>query len=109
MRFTAIFALVASASAMRLNLSAAQCVDGKEASAIFHAIDTNDNGQVGRKELVVALKVFGKSRDYTPTKADWAWVSKSAYAAAGADKTLDVTEFTKWVNEFAAHFHIDGC
>ena len=62
MRFTAIFALVASASAMRLNLAesleGAQCVDAKEASAIFHAIDTNGNGEVGKKELVAAIKAF---------------------------------------------------
>merc|ERR1719498_453864 len=102
------FALLA-ASASALTLRGPQCVDKKESAAIFNAIDTNDNGQVNRKELVAALKAFAKSRDYHPTKADWAWVAKTAYADAGADKQLNPAEFHKWVNQFANHFHIDGC
>ena len=105
MKFAAI-ALVASASAISVR---GNCVDPKEAKAIFAAIDTNDNGQVGKKELVSALKAFAKSRDYKPTKADWAWVAKTAYADAGADKQLNEKEFAKWVNQFAKHFQIDGC
>ena len=105
MKFAAI-ALVATASAIKVE---GACVDAKEAKAIFNAIDTNGNGQVNRKELVAALKAFAKSRDYTPTKADWAWVAKSAYADAGTDKQLNAGEFAKWVNQFANHFHIDGC
>ena len=87
----------------------AACVDAKEAKAIFNAVDANGNGQVGKKELVSALKAFAKSRDYKPTKEDWAWVGKTAYAAAGKDKTLSEGEFAGWVNKFANHFHIDGC
>merc|ERR1712054_24570 len=98
MKFVAI-ALVASASAIQIEGGA--CVDKKEAAAIFNAVDTNGNGQVGRKELVSALKAFAKSRDYKPTKKDWAWVKKTAYADAGADKTLSEPEFEKWVNQFA--------
>ena len=105
MKFAAI-ALVSTASAISVR---GGCVDAKEASAIFNAIDTNGNGQVGKKELVAALNAFAKSRDYKPTKADWAWVAKTAYADAGADKTLSEAEFAKWVNQFAAHFQIDGC
>ena len=105
MKFAAI-ALVATASAIKVE---GACVDAKEAGAIFNAIDTNDNGQVNRKELVAALKAFAKSRDYKPTKEDWAWVAKTAYADAGADKQLNQKEFTKWVNQFAKHFQIDGC
>ena len=89
MRFTAIFALVASASAMRLNLAEEKCVDDKEAAAIFNMIDTNDNGEVNKKELVTALKAYAKSRNYKPTKKDWAWVKKTAYAAAGEDKQMN--------------------
>ena len=99
--------LVASAAAIQIQGDA--CVSNKEAGAIFNAVDTNGNGQVSKDELVKALKAYAKSRDYEPTKEDWAWVAKSAYADAGADKTLNRAEFTKWVNQFANHFHIDGC
>ena len=64
MRFTAIFALVASASAMRLNLAEEQCVDTKTSDAIFHAIDTSDDGFINRTELVNALDAYAKSRNY---------------------------------------------
>merc|ERR1711898_47246 len=79
------------------------------ANAIFNAIDTNDNGQVGEKELVRALKAFAKSRDYKPSKSDWEWVGKTASHDAGKDNTLSPKEFHKWINQFAKHFHIDGC
>merc|ERR1719263_1736004 len=106
MKFAAI-ALVASASAIQIR--GGPCVDAKEGAAIFNAVDTSGNGQVDKKELVAALNAFAKSRNYKPTKADWAWVAKTAYADAGADKTLSQAEFQKWVNQFAAHFKIDGC
>merc|ERR1719222_1119722 len=106
MKFAAI-ALVASASAIQIRGGA--CVDPKEAQAIFNAVDSNGNGEVGKTELVAALKAFAKSRSYKPTAADWAWVSKTAYADAGADKTLNEAEFEKWVNQFAKKFQIDGC
>ena len=107
MKFAAI-ALIATASAVTIRAEG-KCVDKKESNAIFNAIDSNDNKQVGKKELVSALKAFAKSRDYTPSAKDWAWVSKTAYADAGADKTLNAKEFHKWVNQFAKHFQIDGC
>ena len=99
--------LVASVAAVRIQ--GGECVSKEESGEIFDKIDTNDNGQVNRKELVTALKAYAKSKDYTPTKKDWAWVKKSAYKDAGADKTLSPEEFHKWVNQFAKHFKIDGC
>merc|ERR1712070_115258 len=99
--------LVASAAAIKVE--ADRCVSAKEARAIFGAIDTNDNGQVGRRELVRALRAFARSRDYTPTKQDWEWVRRTATADAGADHTLSEAEFARWVEQFARHFHIDGC
>merc|ERR1712100_136479 len=92
MKFATI-ALVASASAIQIEGKA--CVGWKESKAIFNAIDTNDNGQVGEKELVRALKAFAKSRDYKPTKADWEWVGKTASKDAGTDHTLSPKEFHK--------------
>jgi len=102
----AIIALVATASAVQVE---GTCVDWKESKALFHAIDSNDNGQVGRKELKHALKAYAKSRDYTPTKKDWEWVERTAKKAAGKDHTLSEKEFHRWVNHFARHFQIDGC
>ena len=100
--------LVASAAAIQLRV-AEECVSQDESGEIFKQIDTNDNGQVNRKELVTALKAYAKQHNYKPTKKDWAWVAKTAYADAGKDKQLDPAEFHKWVNQFAHHFHIDGC
>ena len=102
----AIIALVATASAVQVE---GTCVDWKESKALFHAIDSNDNGQVGKHELVHALKAFARSRGYTPSKKDWAWVKKTATKDAGKDHTLSQKEFHKWINQFARHFHIDGC
>ena len=103
----ALIALVASTSAIKVQ--GTNCVDPKEAKAIFNAIDTNDNHQVGKKELFHAIKAFTKSRNYKPSKEDWTWVKTNAKDTAGDDNTLSETEFAEWVNRFALHFHIDGC
>jgi len=109
MKFAAI-ALVATVSAISLQTEAeGKCVGWKESKSIFNSIDSNDNGQVGKHELVHALKAYAKSRDYTPTDKDWAWVKKTATKDAGKDHTLSQKEFHKWINQFARHFHIDGC
>jgi hypothetical protein len=104
----ALIATIAAVSAIKVDVQK-DCINPGEVQAIFNAIDTNDNGQVNREELVKALKAFARSRDYVPTDDDWKWVKETAYKDAGADKTLSEEEFGKWVNQFAAHFHIDGC
>jgi len=112
MKFAAI-ALVATVSAISIRTEAEaegkKCVGWKESVAIFDKIDTNHNGQVGRHELVHAIKEFSKSKNYTPSKEDWEWVEKTATKNAGKDHTLNKKEFHKWVNHFAKHFHVDGC
>ena len=105
MKFAAI-ALIASVSAVKVQ---GNCVNKKESRAIFEALDSNGNGVVGGRELKRGLEAFAKSRDYTITDADKEWVTKTAKAAAGGDNTLTSFEFHKWVNEFAKHYHIDGC
>merc|ERR1711997_1134486 len=86
--------------------AAKTCLSDDDVEDIFDGVDTNDDGEICRSELVAALKAFAKSRDYEPTKGDWAWVKKTATEAAGKDRTLNVKEFGRWVNKFAEHFHL---
>ena len=107
MKFAAL-ALIATAAAVKIQAQG-ECVDNAESAGWFKKIDTNGNGQINKEELVSALNAYAQAHHYAPTKADWAWVAKSAYADAGKDKTLSAGEFHKWINQFAQHFHIDGC
>ena len=69
-----------------------QCVPPDMSDNIFKDIDTNHNGKINKKELVVALKEFAKQEGHTITKEDWAWVKKHAVEDAamnGDDKTMD--------------------
>lgn len=80
--------------------------DQETTNKVFDLIDSNHNGQINRKELVAALVYLAKELDYEITKDDWAWVSETAYKAAGKDKTLNKEEFNVWGNEFVNHFHL---
>ena len=109
MKFATI-ALVATASAITMRAEVEKkCMDRKGSDEIFAHVDTNGNGQIGRKELVAGIKEFSKSQGYTPTDKDWEWVEKTATKDAGKDHTLSSKEFHKWVNQFAKHFKIGGC
>ena len=106
MKFAAI-ALIASASAIKLQVETQGCVSPADAKEGFEYVDSNHNGSIDKKELVTALNAFAKSQHYTPTKADWAWVKKHAVAdaAMGGNKhTMDLKEFTLFANQFATHF-----
>ena len=84
----------------------------KESDEGFDQIDTNHNGTVGPQELETALKQFAKSREYNPTKADWAWVADAAEkdaATNGHPNSMDKKEFNKFANQFAKHFKLMGC
>merc|ERR1712166_387397 len=104
MKFAAI-ALIATASAVEIRAEK-WCVDKKESHEIFAAIDTNHNGQIGKHELVHALKEFAHHEDHKITDKEWAWVKKTATKDAGKDKHLNEKEFHKWINQFANHFHL---
>ena len=61
----------------------------------------------GLKKEAAALKAFAKGKHHQITHSEWAWVAKTADAAAaegGSKKSMNLKEFTQWINEFAAHF-----
>ena len=65
----ALFALVASAAAIRITAEDAPCVSMGQSDEVFKQVDTNGNGQVSKKELTVAVKAYLKENDIHPTKA----------------------------------------
>tara|TARA_B110000285_G_C14930891_1_gene517276 strand:+ start:176 stop:499 length:324 start_codon:yes stop_codon:yes gene_type:complete len=103
----ALIATIAAVSAIKVKVE--DCIKTKEAHAIFEAIDTNHNEKMSLTELIDALKKFARSRDYTPSDEDWAWVEKKYKLDAGSDKLLEEGEFHEWINQFASRNHIDGC
>ena len=86
MKFAAI-ALIASTSAIKIEAEK-WCVDSKLSNKIFNEIDTNNNGQLGHKELHTALEHFAKEKHHKPTHKDWEWMGKTFGKDAGKDKTL---------------------
>ena len=104
MKFAAI-ALIASTSAIKIEAEK-WCVDSEESNKIFNVIDTNNNGQIGKHELVHALKEFAHRHHHEITKKEWHWVAKTAKHDAGKDHTLSEKEFHHWINQFAHHFHL---
>ena len=52
----ALFALVATASAIQIREEGKKCVSNKESNQVFEAIDTNNDGQVSAKELKTAIE-----------------------------------------------------
>ena len=65
----ALFALIASAAAIRITASEGPCVSMGESNNIFGEVDTNHNGEVSKAELTVAVKHYLQKHNIHPTPA----------------------------------------
>ena len=99
----ALFALVASAAAIRITDEEKPCVDMKQSNEVFAKVDTNHNGQVSAKELKTAVTHYLKANDIHPTAKQVAGFTKAAKADAGADNQLNPVEFNKLANQVCAY------
>jgi hypothetical protein len=50
------------------------------------------------------MKWLANEMKHTITAEEAAWITKTAYADAGADKQLNPVEFNKFGNSFVNHF-----
>merc|ERR1711997_585491 len=102
-RMKYVFAILVIACALA---AAKKCPSKRDIKEAFDQVDTNHNGQIDGKELVAALIAYAKHEHYTPTLADVEWIQKTAKKDAGKDHQLNMAEFGKFANSFAAHFHL---
>ena len=99
----ALFALIASAAAIRITASKAPCVSMGESNNIFGEVDTNHNGEVSKAELTVAVTRYLKENNIHPTPAQVAEFTKAAETDAGKDHQLNKTEFNELANQVCAY------
>ena len=109
MKFALAFIATASAMKLEVSLPAGTCVSRSDSDEIFGKIDTNDNGQISKKELNVAITAFLEKSDLEPTTAQMKAFARAARNDAGSDHTLNKKEFNKLANQCAHFIAPDKC
>ena len=105
-----ILALIATAAAIKVTASnPGQCVDEAHSDKVFDEVDVNGDGQVDKKELTAAINVYLDANNIHPTKAQIKLFTATAYADAGANKTLNKTEANKLANQVAHYLEPANC
>ena len=107
-----ILALIASASAIKMTATESApgvCVSMDQSNHVFDLVDTNDDGQVSKKELTIAVTSYLDQHDIHPTKAQIKAFTGAAKADAGADHTLSPAEFNKLANQVAHYIAPNHC
>jgi len=83
------------------------CLDRKETNWAYGKLDTNKDGSLSYGEIKKGLEYVAKEHDYTPTKADWAWVVKTGKKIdSKTPGKVDEGEFFVFANAVAEHFHL---
>ena len=100
----ALFALVASASAIKITTKAADlCVSMQQSNHVFDLIDTNGDNQIDRAEGEKAVKAFFADHpNIHPTGAEVRFAEDATDAAAGADHKLNRQELNNLANTLCA-------
>ena len=101
-------ALIATASAVKIE-AAGQCVSMAQSDHVFDMVDTNDDGQISKKELTTAVTQYLDAHDIHPTKAQIKGFAAAAKADAGADQTLSKPEFNSLANQVAHYIAPAHC